>query len=998
LEPTPQFDDDPRTTHDLGMRVGHALQRLCVAVGLVALGLGLSVGVSGAAGAGTSWSGPTTIDHNAPAFPAGIACATVGTCTVVDEHGQEVTFDPGSPSGATLRVIPSPGGFDVFSAVACPSQTQCTAVDHFGEETTFDPGSSTMPAPVRIDDYAATHVYTDFVVVACPSTTQCTAVDIGGKEYTFNPQSPPSPGAAAATIPGGSNFDSIACPSLTQCTAITAYGAEGTFNPQSGSVLSSAGVDANMLPEGVDCPSVTQCTVVDSYGRVLTFNPQSPGVPTATQVDSDAMWQVACSAATQCTAVDLGGREVTFDPQAPSGASPVMVGTGTAQLRGVACPSASQCTAIDGAGLEVTFDPLSPGSPTPVLVDSAPQQLVSVACPTATQCTAFDLPGQEMTFDPTSPGTVTPVMIDSGGNSSGGNVRGVRLACPSATQCTAVDASGREVTFNPQAPGSPTPVSFETGFGYLTQVACPAATQCTTVDDIGREFTFNPQSPSITPIALAAGGTYMLGLDCPSTNQCTAIDDAANEVTFNPQSPGGAKTASLGIPADFYHWPLIACPSATRCVVVNNAGEEEAFDPNAPGTFTSGRVEQTGTTALVCPSTQECTAVDASGHAITFDPAQPWLQAVTPLPQAGFLEGVTCVSTEMCVAVDAIGQFFWADSLQYTVLTAGPHGQPYSTSASFSFTSDDGAATFECSLDGSSWQACTAPASYTGLTAGSHTFQVRAVDGGLVDASPASETWTISTPDATITAAPSNPSHRTNASFSFTSSDGAATFECSVDGSSWHACASPASYTGLSTGSHTFRVRAIHGTLVDPTPASKTWTIQAPDTRITGGPLKPTLLRSATFKFASDDANATFQCHLDSSSWKACSSPVRYSGLRNGVHIFQARAVAGSLIDPTPASRTWGVGTFKLTVSRAGSGKVTSLPAGISCGSTCSHAFYSGTVVTLTAVAKPGSVFTGWSGACTGTGQCKVTMNSSRSVKATFALATQAKASAVEPG
>jgi hypothetical protein len=982
------FDDDLGTAHDLCVLFGQSFRRLCVTVALAALGLTVCVGASGAAVPGLSWSGPATIDHNAPAYPAGIACATVATCTVVDEEGQESTFDPGSPGGATLSVIPSPGGFDVFSAVACPSATQCAAVDHFGEETTFDPTSSTMPAPVRIDNYAATHVYTDFVVVACPSTTQCTAVDIGGKEYTFNPQSPPSPGAAAATIPGGSNFDAIACPSVTQCTAITAYGAEATFDPQSpGSVLSSAGIDANMLSEGVDCPSVTQCTLVDSYGRVMTFNPQSPGTPTATQVDADAMWQVACPATTQCTAVDLGGREVTFDPQAPAGASPVSVDSGTAQLRGVACPSASQCTAVDGAGLVVTFDPGSPGTPTPVLVDSAPYELLSVACPTATQCTTFDAPGQEVTIDPTSPGNPTPVAIDAGGNSSGGNLPGVRIACPSATQCTVVDASGREVTFDPQAPGSPTPVAFDSASGYLTQVACPATTQCTTVDDIGREFTFNPQSPSITPIPLAAGGTYMLGLACPSTTQCTAIDDQANEVTFNPQSPGGAKTTAIAIPADFFHWPVISCPSTTLCVLVNNGGAEETFNPQSPATQTTGAIENgVQVTALACPSTAECSAVDASGRAITFNPGQPWLQAVTPVPQAGFLHGVDCVSTEMCVAVDGIGQAFWTDSLQYTVLTNGPHDPTSATTASFSFTSDDGAATFECSLDGSSWHACTSPASYSGLSGGSHTFEVRADGGAGVDTSPASETWMIATPDTAITAAPAPTTFKTSASFSFTSTDPAAVFQCSLDGSSWHGCTSPASYTGMSAGSHTFRVRAVHGTLIDPSPASTTWTIQEPDTRITAGPAKPTLVRSATFSFKSADSHATFQCSLDTSPWKACSSPARYSGLRNGVHTFRVRAIDGILVDPTPAVRNWAVGTFKLTVAKSGSGKVTSTPAGIKCGATCSHGFTSGAWVTLTAVAKAGSVFTGWSGACSGTGKCKLAMNAAESVTATFAV------------
>ncbi len=76
--------------------------------------------------------------------------------------------------------------------------------------------------------------------------------------------------------------------------------------------------------------------------------------------------------------------------------------------------------------------------------------------------------------------------------------------------------------------------------------------------------------------------------------------------------------------------------------------------------------------------------------------------------------------------------------------------------------------------------------------------------------------------------------------------------------------------------------------------------------------------------------------------------------------------------------------TLKTSKSGKGFGSVTSSPAGISCGSVCSHSFIYGTKVTLTAKAASGSHFAGWTGACTGTGTCTVTMNAARSVTATF--------------
>lgn len=77
---------------------------------------------------------------------------------------------------------------------------------------------------------------------------------------------------------------------------------------------------------------------------------------------------------------------------------------------------------------------------------------------------------------------------------------------------------------------------------------------------------------------------------------------------------------------------------------------------------------------------------------------------------------------------------------------------------------------------------------------------------------------------------------------------------------------------------------------------------------------------------------------------------------------------------------------YILNVSKAGAGTgtVSSNPAGIDCGADCSEGYNSGTTVTLTATAAFGSDFAGWSGACSGTGNCAVTMDADKSVAATF--------------
>jgi hypothetical protein len=76
---------------------------------------------------------------------------------------------------------------------------------------------------------------------------------------------------------------------------------------------------------------------------------------------------------------------------------------------------------------------------------------------------------------------------------------------------------------------------------------------------------------------------------------------------------------------------------------------------------------------------------------------------------------------------------------------------------------------------------------------------------------------------------------------------------------------------------------------------------------------------------------------------------------------------------------------YTLSVSITGSGRVKSRGAGIDCTSSCSQRFREKTLVTLDATPAEGWIFTGWSGACTGTDVCSVTMESEKAVTATFA-------------
>jgi len=83
--------------------------------------------------------------------------------------------------------------------------------------------------------------------------------------------------------------------------------------------------------------------------------------------------------------------------------------------------------------------------------------------------------------------------------------------------------------------------------------------------------------------------------------------------------------------------------------------------------------------------------------------------------------------------------------------------------------------------------------------------------------------------------------------------------------------------------------------------------------------------------------------------------------------------------------------SYTLSVTGGGTGQGTVTAPGINCtisagsaSGTCSATYASGSAVSLSATPTGGSTFTGWGGACSGTGGCGLTMNANKSVSATF--------------
>src|SRR5215208_3955900 len=292
----------------------------------------------------------------------------------------------------------------------------------------------------------------------------------------------------------------------------------------------------------------------------------------------------------------------------------------------------------------------------------------------------------------------------------------------------------------------------------------------------------------------------------------------------------------------------------------------------------------------------------------------------------------------LVLASDNVNRYYWHNTIATTApppsdttapetaIDSGPSGTVSSASASFGFSSSETGSTFQCSLDGAAFASCTSPKDYTGLSEGSHTFEVKATDAaGNTDTTPASRSWTVAAPppsdttapETTIDSGPSGTVSSASASFGFSSSETGSTFQCSLDGAAFASCASPKDYTGLSEGSHTFEVKATDAAgNTDTTPASRSWTVAAPppsdttapETTIDSGPSGTVSSASASFGFSSSEAGSTFQCSLDGAAFASCSSPKDYTGLSDGSHTFEVKATdAAGNTDATPASRSWTV-------------------------------------------------------------------------------------------
>ncbi|MBM7119394.1 adventurous gliding motility protein AgmC [Archangium primigenium] len=235
--------------------------------------------------------------------------------------------------------------------------------------------------------------------------------------------------------------------------------------------------------------------------------------------------------------------------------------------------------------------------------------------------------------------------------------------------------------------------------------------------------------------------TYECTLDtqplaiCPDTLVLDNLSEGSHTLTVVAVDSRGRKDPS----PEVHTWVVDRTPPAAPVVVSPVKDEETSSTPVISGTAEPGST----VTVIIDGTVVGTTVTDAAGN-WTF----PTTTELTP--------GAHSVSAR---ATDAAGNT-GADSpstgftvpggpttvVPAPVITSGPEGTTTSRDARFEFGTTQPGVTYECSLDGAPFTACTSPQDYTGLAPGEHTFQVRTRDSAGNVSEPATRTWVVGSP------------------------------------------------------------------------------------------------------------------------------------------------------------------------------------------------------------------------------------------------------------
>jgi hypothetical protein len=359
----------------------------------------------------------------------------------------------------------------------------------------------------------------------------------------------------------------------------------------------------------------------------------------------------------------------------------------------------------------------------------------------------------------------------------------------------------------------------------------------------------------------------------------------------------------------------LAVPSVASALVapsIDPPGNGAVFGPGARTfTFSMPSDDGTATGYTLLRATPNGGVCDGVALAAATIPAGATATGAAPLAPAPLVDGDTIADGQWCYWVESTDGLATADSppVKITFDTTAPtvhitgNPAPFTqlTSASFTFTVSDG--TSVCQIDLGAFTSCSSPKSFTSLAESSHTFTVQSTDAaGNVGSD--TYTWTVDHTNPVVMITPSSQpaslSNSSTASFVFSANEGSPV--CALDSPTFVACTSSTtmSYSGLSTGSHTFTVKSTDSA-ANVGSDTYTWTVDVTPPTVPGnltlvGPASRHTPPVFTFSTSTD-----------------LHGPLSYRLYRNGTFT-GLTATTGSIADSTIATDGSNDGDYTYTV------------------------------------------------------------------------------------
>jgi hypothetical protein len=233
-----------------------------------------------------------------------------------------------------------------------------------------------------------------------------------------------------------------------------------------------------------------------------------------------------------------------------------------------------------------------------------------------------------------------------------------------------------------------------------------------------------------------------------------------------------------------------------------------------------------------------------------------------------------------------------------------------------------------CQLDSSALVDCMGGQfSASNLDDGKHTLKVNALDNlghGALEQSVEFQIDTVA-PVIMVSQAPAALVGTGPISIVFSASDetsGVASYQCALDTGAFADCNSPQTLSGLSEAAHSFKILSKDkaGNVSAPTTMSFTVSAMAPILNITVKPDAITKLKTANFSFSGTllgNPLVSYQCARDAGGFAACTSPVAYTNLAEGLHSFSVKGTSQSGVNSAPVSVNWMVDSVSPMVTFA---------------------------------------------------------------------------------